>query len=45
MKKRQGLSVFALEYVPHPGSRETRAKRPPDGVMIRNEQDKKGSDL
>ena len=36
MKQRQNLTAYALEAIPRPGSRETRVKRAPDAMPIRN---------
>lgn len=38
MKTRQSIIPYALECVPRPGERETRARKPPDGFAIRNER-------
>ena len=36
--ERHNLIPYALEAVPRPGDRETRVRRPPDGMRIRNER-------
>ena len=38
MAQRQNLIPYALEPVPRPGDRETRVRKPPDGMRIRNER-------
>ncbi len=35
---RHNLIPYALETVARPGSRETRVRKPPDGMRIRNER-------
>ena len=36
--ERHNLIPYALEAVARPGSRETRVRKPPDGMRIRNER-------
>ena len=36
--ERHNLIPYALEPVPRPGDRETRVRRPPDGMAIRHER-------
>ena len=36
--ERHNLIPYVLEAVPRPGSRETRVRKPPDGMRIRNER-------
>lgn len=38
MENRHSLIGYALETVPRPGARETRVRRPPEGVRVRNER-------
>ena len=38
MKNRHTIITYALESVPRPGARESRVRRPPDGVAIRHER-------
>ena len=38
MENRHMLVQYAMEAVPRPGERESRARRPPDGERIRNER-------
>ena len=38
MKDRHTIITYALECVPRPGARESRVRRPPDGMRIRNER-------
>lgn len=38
MEERQNLIGYALQVVPRPGARETRVKKAPDGMRIRNER-------
>ena len=41
-KNRQNLIPYALQAVARPGSRESRARRPPDGLHIRHERGEQG---
>lgn len=36
--ERHNLTVYALEAVPRPGERETRVRKAPSGMRIRNER-------
>ena len=38
MQDRHQIIPYALEAVARPGSRETRVRRPPDDMRIRNER-------
>lgn len=38
MNKRHNLISYALETVARPGARESRVRRAPDGMRIRNER-------
>lgn len=38
MSNRHSLIPYALETVARPGSRESRVRRPPDGLRVRNER-------
>lgn len=38
MANRHRIIGYALEAVARPGSRESRTRRPPDGMSIRNER-------
>ena len=38
MKSRHNVIGYALETVARPGARESRTRRPPDGMRIRNER-------
>ena len=43
-KNRQNLIPYALQAVARPGSRESRARRPPDGLHIRHERGEQGAE-
>lgn len=43
-KKRQNLIPYALQAVARPGSRESRVRRPPDGLHIRHERGEQGAE-
>lgn len=38
MQSRHQIIPYALHAVARPGSRESRVRKPPDGVRIRNER-------
>ena len=38
MKDRHTIITYALECVPRPGARESRVRRPPDGMASRHER-------
>ena len=38
MKNRHTLIPYTLETVARPGSRESRVRRPPEGIVIRHER-------
>lgn len=38
MKNRHNLIPYTLETVARPGSRESRVRRPPEGIAIRHER-------
>ena len=38
MRERHQIIPYALEAVARPGSRETRVRKPPDAMRIRNER-------